>query len=239
MFETAWIPWLSVRLDPRLLVHGKFEPREVIVSQPTLRLCRRRDGTWNLQGLIADPWPGPVIKNPPPIVIRNGTVELFGVDEPRCRPGAIRPPAGSRCRQMREPGNGMLVVAGRGKTTIRLRGSRGRPWDRRARQVPAVSAASGQHPRPQGADSSDRPGQSAAWRFSATSRCASRPAQNGRLHFDGSAHGDLFEKLNLEGSFDPATGDVVLGGELAGLTLSDNLRRRLPPEFAPRSTRWR
>ena len=64
LFETAWIPWLSVRLDPRQVFHGKLEPREVIVSQPTLRLCRRRDGTWNLQGLVADPWPGPVIQEP-------------------------------------------------------------------------------------------------------------------------------------------------------------------------------
>ena len=77
-FLTARVPWLSVRLDPRQLVHGRFEPREVVVSQPTLRICRRSDGKWNVQGLIADPWPGPTIKNPPPIVIRNGTIELVG-----------------------------------------------------------------------------------------------------------------------------------------------------------------
>src|SRR5208282_1779914 len=60
----------------RQVLHGRFAPREVVVSQPTLRICRRNDGTWNLQGLIADPWPGPMIENPPPIVIRNGTIEL-------------------------------------------------------------------------------------------------------------------------------------------------------------------
>ena len=61
LFETAWIPWLSVRVDARQIIHGKFEPREVIVSQPTLRLCRRSDGSWNIQGLLASPWPGPVL----------------------------------------------------------------------------------------------------------------------------------------------------------------------------------
>ena len=54
-----------------------------------------------------------------------------------------------------------------------------------------------------------------------------------RLRFEGSAHGDLFEKMTLEGSIDPATGDIVLHGALTGLTLSENLRRRLPPEIRP------
>src|SRR5271157_5799136 len=80
-FLTARVPWLSVRLDPRQLLHGRFAPREVVVSQPTLRLCRRSNGTWNLQGLIADPWPGPTIKSPPPIVIHNGTIELVGDED--------------------------------------------------------------------------------------------------------------------------------------------------------------
>ena len=59
-------------------------------------------------------------------------------------------------------------------------------------------------------------------------------AEAGRLRFEGSARGDLFEKLTLEGSIDPITGDLVLCGELAGLTLSENLRRRLPPEIRSR-----
>ena len=113
LFETASIAWLSVRLDSRQLFHGQFEPREVIVSQPTLRLCRGRDGTWNLQGLIAEPWPGPVIKNPPPIVIRNGTVELIGIDEPRRdRPsGRQRDPD----RRYEEAGSGPSWSSGRRK----------------------------------------------------------------------------------------------------------------------------
>ena len=56
-------------------------------------------------------------------------------------------------------------------------------------------------------------------------------AEGGRLRFEGTARGDLFEKLTLEGSIDPRTGDTILQGELAGLTLSENLRRRLPPEI--------
>src|SRR4051812_32322562 len=52
-FETLHIPWLNFRHDSRALYDGKFEPTEVVVAQPTLRVCRRADGTWNLQGLLA------------------------------------------------------------------------------------------------------------------------------------------------------------------------------------------
>ena len=54
----------------------------MVVSQPTLRLRRRRDGTWNLDGLLADPWPGPWIETPP-ITIQNATLELIPDEEPR------------------------------------------------------------------------------------------------------------------------------------------------------------
>ena len=50
----------------------------MVVSQPTLRLRQRRDGTWNLDGLLADPWPGPWIDTPP-ITIKNATLELIPV----------------------------------------------------------------------------------------------------------------------------------------------------------------
>ena len=57
------------------------------VSHPTLRLCRRKDGTWNLQGLLAEPIAGrSSIQDPPPIVIRNGTVELCSGEEPGAGP---------------------------------------------------------------------------------------------------------------------------------------------------------
>jgi hypothetical protein len=166
-FVTAKVPWLSLRLDPRQLLHGKVVPREIDVSHPNLRLRRRKDGTWNLQGLLADPLPAVAIENPPPIVIRNGTVELVRDDE-----GAKAPPAPAA------PGDGGVAIL----RDVMLR----------------VEAAEG-----------------------------------GRFHFEGTARGDLFDRLTLEGSIDPATGDVALTGELSGLTLSEHLRRRLPAEARP------
>ncbi len=74
-FQTVRIPWMKVRHDPRAMLKGRFEPSEIIVAHPTLRLRRRKDGTWNLQGFLANPWPGPVTKAPP-VQITNGTVEL-------------------------------------------------------------------------------------------------------------------------------------------------------------------
>jgi hypothetical protein len=73
--EVIHIPWLNLRHDARAALEGRFDPTEVVVAQPTLRLKLRKDGTWNLQGLLASPWPGPPLKTPP-ISIRNGTVEL-------------------------------------------------------------------------------------------------------------------------------------------------------------------
>ena len=80
-FEVVRIPWLNVRINTRKLAEGQLEVRDVEVSQPTLRLRRRRDGTWNLDGLLADPWPGPWIKTPP-ITIQNATLELIPDPEP-------------------------------------------------------------------------------------------------------------------------------------------------------------
>ena len=44
-FEVLRIPWLSIRIDAKKLAKGRLEMREVVVSQPTLRLRRRPDGT--------------------------------------------------------------------------------------------------------------------------------------------------------------------------------------------------
>ena len=74
-FQTIGVPWMKVRHNVRAMIKGRFEPSEVIVAQPTLKLRRRKDGSWNLQGLLADPWPGPVMKTPPVEIIK-GTVEL-------------------------------------------------------------------------------------------------------------------------------------------------------------------
>ncbi len=67
---------VTVRFDPWALLKGRFEPRDVTVSRPRLRLRRDLDGSWNLQGLLADPWPIPRGGPIPPIAIQDGLVEL-------------------------------------------------------------------------------------------------------------------------------------------------------------------
>ncbi|MDG3006045.1 AsmA family protein [Paludisphaera mucosa] len=57
-----------------------------------------------------------------------------------------------------------------------------------------------------------------------------QPAERGRFQFEGSARGDLFNRIDLKGTIDPATGDLDLEGGLVDLTISDTLRRRLPAE---------
>jgi hypothetical protein len=74
--QAVRIPWLHLRHDVRTLLRGRLEPSEVIVAQPTLRLMRRRDGSCNLQGLLASPWPGNPLSAEPAVRIRNGTVQL-------------------------------------------------------------------------------------------------------------------------------------------------------------------
>jgi hypothetical protein len=78
-FSAIQIPWLNIKADIKEITRGKIQPREVRVAQPTLRLRRRKDGSWNLSGLLADPWPGPTIAVEPVIIINSGRVEL--VDE--------------------------------------------------------------------------------------------------------------------------------------------------------------
>ena len=79
-FSTVRIPWIQVRCDLRALWHGRVEPSEVIVAQPVLRLTQRADGRWNLDGLLADPWPVTPLFTPV-IRISKGVVEL--IDGPR------------------------------------------------------------------------------------------------------------------------------------------------------------
>jgi hypothetical protein len=154
-FPTVRVPWLSVRHNARAVLGGRFEPSEVVVAQPTLRLCRRKDGSWNLQGLLASPWPGPVMKTPP-VQILNGTVEL-------CE-GASGAPATAILRDV------------------------------------AVRVES---------------------------------AGKGRLSFEGTAKGDTFDRLTVQGTVEIATGRVELQGDLARLAISDPLRGRLPAELKP------
>jgi 4-amino-4-deoxy-L-arabinose transferase-like glycosyltransferase len=67
---------VTIRFDPWAMFKGRFDAREVIVSRPKIRLRRKPDGSWNVQGLLADPSPikggGPT----PPISIQEGTIEL-------------------------------------------------------------------------------------------------------------------------------------------------------------------
>lgn len=76
-FRTAIIPWMEVRFDPWRLLHGDSVPTEVIVTQPTLRIRRKKDGGWNLLDLPARPWPTAAIENPPPVEVHHGTVEMI------------------------------------------------------------------------------------------------------------------------------------------------------------------
>jgi hypothetical protein len=153
-FQTARSPWLRIRHDPRAMLEGKVVLREVMVAQPFLRLRRRENGTWNLQGLLADPWPGPVLQTPP-ILIQNGTVEL--------------------------------TEAGANDVAI-------------LRDVSVKVESDG--PR--------------------------------RLRFEGTARGDAFDRLHVQGTIDLATGCVALAGDLDRLVLSETLRERLPPELRPK-----
>jgi hypothetical protein len=80
-FNVGRIPWLQVRCDLRALWKGRLDPREVIVAQPTLRVMRRRDGSWNLEGFLADPWPHtPEIQ--PVVRISKGMLELIDGQSP-------------------------------------------------------------------------------------------------------------------------------------------------------------
>lgn len=81
-FLALRIPWLQMQFNPRKMAQGEIDLREVRVSHPTLRLRYRRDGTWNIQGLLVYPWPGPWLEHSPPIFIQNGTVELCVDEEP-------------------------------------------------------------------------------------------------------------------------------------------------------------
>jgi hypothetical protein len=74
-FPTARLPWLQVKCDLQKLWKGVVEPREVAIVQPSLRLARRADGSWNLEGLLADPWPETADVRPL-VRVTRGLVEI-------------------------------------------------------------------------------------------------------------------------------------------------------------------
>lgn len=154
-FQALRIPWLRIRHEARAMLEGKVVLREVMVAQPELRLRRRKDGTWNLQGILADPWPGPMMKTPP-IVIQNGTVELAETD------------------------SSLVAILRDVSIKVESAGTR-------------------------------------------------------QLKFDGTAKGDAFDRLSVEGRIDLSTGRVTLKGDVARLALSETLRGRLPAELRPRA----
>jgi hypothetical protein len=154
ILETAHIPWLRIRHDAWASFHGRFIPTEVDVAQPTLRIKRRKDGTWNLQGLLAHPWPDKPLPVRPVVMIKGGIVELLTEGEDTTPAKVLRD----------------VVV------TI-------------------------------------------------------EPTSSGTWHFDGSAQGDAFDRIVLEGELDGKTGRLSLTkGDLSRLAISKTLLRRLPPE---------
>ncbi len=79
--EAVRIPWLQIRCDPQKLWNGQVEPREIIVAHPSLRLKRRKNGRWNVQGLLADPWPSTAMLRPT-VRITHGSIELLDGHDP-------------------------------------------------------------------------------------------------------------------------------------------------------------
>jgi AsmA-like C-terminal region len=212
-FQVLKIPRLNVKIDTHKLAKGKLEAREVEVSQPTLRLRRRRDGKWNLDGLLADPWPGPWIETPP-IMILNATVELTPDEEPTdstVAPQAIgtNSPGMSGVRKISSTSTGEIT----GELPI-------------------------PHPL-----LSPEPARAVANRNQAILRDVSLRIEQQAgagpecLEFEGTARGDVFEKMKLKGTINLITGTITLEGDLTGLTLSETLRRRIPLEARPMAKR--
>jgi hypothetical protein len=203
--EVLRIPWLHVQIDARKLADGQLEAREIVLVQPTLRLRRRRNGTWNLEGLIADPWPVPWISTPP-IVIRDATLELIPEEEPASSSGT---PAPSLSRA-------------------------GNPSPSSTSNQPVAAPAASQIPLPLApARATSGNSRGAAILRDVALKIEEVGAGSSVLRFDGSARGDVFDRLALNGTIDLNTGSITLGGQLSGLNLSESLRRRIPREAQP------
>src|SRR5262249_31841236 len=117
-FQTLHIPRLNIQVNTRKLLHGELDVREVDVVWPTLRLCQRPDGTWNLEGLLAHPWPGPSLDKTPPIVIQNGTIELVSSDASPADPAG--PPGASAGARGGPTGGGKRIATILDKVSLRI-----------------------------------------------------------------------------------------------------------------------
>jgi hypothetical protein len=186
LFETLYIAFLQLQVNPRKLLQGHFASGRIIIGHPTLRLKARNDGSWNLQGLLADPWPGPWIETPP-IQIRNGTLELYPREESNQASEASPPSSGGSLASAAVQGSSSTARAAADLSPAILRD------------------------------------------VSLKIEAGARPDRD--LKFEGTASGDGFERLTLSGSIDLKTGIIEASGELAGLVLSESLRRKLPPDL--------
>ncbi len=193
-YPSLHVPWLRIGIDPKKLVKGQLDFRQVSVVYPTLRLCHRRDGTLNLQGLLADPWPGPWLDKTPPILVEHGTLEVVPVQEELQSggpPGTAVPLAGPNTSGKDEP------------------------------------------PNPNPAAPVPRPNPATAIKVLRDVSLKIVQVERLLYRFEGSAQGDSLDQLHLSGTVNLETGRTSLSGSLAGLTLSDAVRRRIPPEVRP------
>jgi AsmA-like C-terminal region len=205
-FELLRIPSLSIRIDAKQLTKGQLEMHEVVVSQPTLRLRRRPDGTWNLDGLLADPWPGPWIETPP-IVIQKATLELIPDPDEESITESDTP----KLPESSSPSGTRTIP-------VSASGPESGPSSSSSRQTAS-------------AGSIDNPGPAVLRDVYLEIKGAGGGPEH--LQFEGTARGDTFEKVRLNGTVNLITGSITLEGELSGLNLSENLRRRVPREARP------
>jgi hypothetical protein len=200
-FPTLRIPWLQMQFSARKMVQGQIELHEVRVSHPTLRLRRRKDGTWNLQGLLVYPWPGPWLEHSPPIVIQNGRVEVLEDDQSPANAGT---------------GTGSPIASVGGRS-----GQGGISGEISSLLPGILPPQSGLLPS----------GSGPAVLHDLTLKI--EPAGKYLYTFEGAARGDAFDRIVVKGAIDLNTGCLELNGELMGLTLSQELCRRVPCEARP------
>ncbi len=152
-FLALRVPWMKIEQDPKGLTSGKFIPREIVIAQPTIRLRRRGDGSWNFEGLAAKSFKRPKGAVAPLVLIQQGTVELATEDTRAPRVVVLRDVS---LRMTPQPGDILAI--------------------------------------------------------------------------EGSARGDVFDRIQIEGSVHIESGRLTLKGELSKLVVGETLRSRLPAE---------